>query len=123
MRRAPTSRPMTSPGRTLAAGRAGRPLRTTRPAWHRLLASARRRTRRLSCRNLSSRTPQREHLVRGVLVEAAASSPDLRLHAREPVAESGGRLPERLLTIEMEISGQVGDGEEQVAELPRRASV
>src|SRR5690242_9498145 len=107
---------MMSPGRTPAAGAAGRPFRATRPPWHRLLASVLRRTSRLSCRNLSSRTPHREHLIGWERTEVSALGPGGRLQPREPVAELGARVPQRLLAVEVEIAGKGGDGEQEIAE-------
>src|SRR5262249_18014254 len=117
-RRAPSSTATMSPGWTGAAGGTGRPFKVTRPARQRLLARARRLTRRLNCRNLSSRTPPLRQLLGSVRAQGPPAGSGVLLEAREPLTENGAGPAQRLLTVQPQIARKVGHGEEQVAEFP-----
>ena len=106
-----------SPGRTVRGRRYRASVEGRRgPAWHRLLARARRRTSRLTCRNLSSRTPQRRQFLGRTVAKRPAALAHRLFQTRKAVAELGARRAQHLLSIKPQIARQVGDGEEQVPE-------
>src|SRR5712691_8260987 len=129
-RRSPREMVITSPSLTDAAGFAAAPLIRTRPASHRVCASVRRFTRRLSWRNLSNRMPTETRKRGNAETQAPSSSPDrlgLLPRFRAPVCPSfRGLVRSRDLCLSLDLfqpllEGRfLPDGQQDPADLVTR---